>query len=1290
MPLSTKLAKFAVRIAALFLLMPIGGNDAQAQQPAVSYYYFYGFIGPVAGATVYPTPALACTEGFSQLFSPVAFKGVYTGGNSCDVVCIGNFTTQCGQLSVGRALIGDVVCPLGQEGFILPNGGASCSSAVVAQRKNLDKSCPSCRNPINPGTGNKTQRAIDYRGAGQFPLSMERVYNSLSPGRIGYWTGSYMQFLTYKGATPWVSQNASVQRQSGNSYLFANPPTPSSPWVSERDVKDALITYFNSGNSTAIAGWTYRSQRTEEVDLFDSGGALLQTTNRQGLVQRLGYSDGLGGMYYGSTSPTFATIHPETYVPATCLPPSGFVHQLDAAGQPVIPPSPPNLLCVEDAFGRQINFQRDVLGRIVRFSDPAGNIFAYEYSGTNGAIGANNVTKIIYPDGKSVIYHYNESAHTSGANLPNALTGITDENGVRFATYKYNAAGLAISSEHAGGVEKSNVSYAVPAPGQTTIAEVLGDPANPLTNSRVYAFALSNGVVKNTSVVDPATGQPTPCIDCGGSGATTFDTNGNVSSRTDWNGNKTCFGYDLARNLETRRIEGLASGANCAALLTGTPSLTAPARMVSTVWHPEWRLPVQIAEPLRITTMSYGAAADPNPGNRGSMLSRSVQATTDATGALGLAAQPAGTARVWTNTYNANGSVLTMDGPRTDAADTTTYTYYPNNDADIGKRGNVATVTNAAGHVTQITAYNAHGQPLTIIDPNGLTTQLTYDVRQRLTARNVGGETTTYEYDGVGQLTKVTLPDQSFVTYTYDAAHRLTAMADNLGNRIAYTLDLMGNRTQEEVFDPANQLAQKRSRVYNAINRLTQEIGATNQTTQYEYDNQGNLTKVTDPLNRITTNSYDALNRLAAMTQPQITLPGGGTVNPVVAYGYDGLDQLVQVTDPRSLVTRYTYDGLGNMSAQQSPDTGSTTATFDAAGNVLTRTDSAGRTSTYTYDALNRVITASHAQSGQPTVSYTYTYDQGTAGNFGKGRLTQIAEASGNINYTYDVHGRVTSETRGITGNTATTAYTYDAAGRLNRITYPSGRIVDYSFDALGRIAGVTTRQDANAAPQTVVSNVSYHPFRSDAGGVTGFTLGNGRVHTRSVDLDGRIASYTQAGQNIAIAYDNASNITGIGPNTYGYDALNRLTSAVTNNAGAATHGYAYDATGNRLQTTGANPATLTVDSQSNRLATLQTPAGTRTMQYDLAGAIINDGNAQFGYDARNRMVSSTVGGNTTQYEINALGERVRKTNGAGLNTAGSIFHYDRQGKLIAETNAQGQVVREILYLLDLPVGVFQ
>src|SRR5204862_2937645 len=128
-----------------------------------------------------------------------------------------------------------------------------------------------------------------------------------------------------------------------------------------------------------------------------------------------------------------------------------------------------------------------------------------------------------------------------------------------------------------------------------------------------------------------------------------------------------------------------------------------------------------------------------------------------------------------------------MNGPRTDVNDVTTYTYYANTDADLGKRGNVATIANALGHVTSITAYNAHGQPLTIIDPNGLTTNLSYDSRQRLTSRNVGGEITSYDYDGVGQLTKLTLPDGSFLSYSYDAAHRLTAMSDSLGNRIAYT-----------------------------------------------------------------------------------------------------------------------------------------------------------------------------------------------------------------------------------------------------------------------------------------------------------------------------------------------------------------------------------------------------------------------------------------------------------------------------------------------------------------------
>src|SRR5262249_23688547 len=222
-----------------------------------------------------------------------------------------------------------------------------------------------------------------------------------------------------------------------------------------------------------------------------------------------------------------------------------------------------------------------------------------------------------------------------------------------------------------------------------------------------------------------------------------------------------------------------------------------------TAWDTNFRLATQIAEPLRVTTNTY----DPNGalcGARGALCSKTIQPTSDTNGSLGFSATAAGSPRSWTYTYNSNGSVLTVNGPRTDVSDVTTYTYYANDDADLGKRGNVATITNAAGHVTSITAYNAHGQPLTIVDPNGLTTMLAYDGRQRVTSRSVGTETTSYNYDNVGQLTKVTLPDSSYLSYSYDGAHRLTDISDSLGNRISYTLDAMGNRTQEQVFDPAS------------------------------------------------------------------------------------------------------------------------------------------------------------------------------------------------------------------------------------------------------------------------------------------------------------------------------------------------------------------------------------------------------------------------------------------------------------------------------------------------------
>ncbi len=136
----------------------------------------------------------------------------------------------------------------------------------------------------------------------------------------------------------------------------------------------------------------------------------------------------------------------------------------------------------------------------------------------------------------------------------------------------------------------------------------------------------------------------------------------------------------------------------------------------------------------------------------------------------------------------------------------------------------LASVTNPLGKVTQITAYNGYGQ-LTLVDPNNVSTTMTYDARGRLLTEQIAGETTQFEYDPAGNLKKVTQPDGSWVSFSYDAAARLTQTQDNLGNQVVYTLDNASNRVAEEVKDLSGILRRRITRVYDALNRLQAVTG---------------------------------------------------------------------------------------------------------------------------------------------------------------------------------------------------------------------------------------------------------------------------------------------------------------------------------------------------------------------------------------------------------------------------------------------------------------------------------
>ena len=107
--------------------------------------------------------------------------------------------------------------------------------------------------------------------------------------------------------------------------------------------------------------------------------------------------------------------------------------------------------------------------------------------------------------------------------------------------------------------------------------------------------------------------------------------------------------------------------------------------------------------------------------------------------------------------------------------------------------------------------------------------------------------------------------------------------------------------------------------------------------------------------------------------------------------------------------------------------------------------------------------------------------------------------------FSYDARGNLIREARVIAGQNYTILRAYDAADHLISLTYPSGRVVNYGRDAVGRIISVRTGINAAATPVTVADGAVYAPF----GPLTRLTFGNGIVLSRTYDQDYRLRAQT-------------------------------------------------------------------------------------------------------------------------------------------------------------------------------------
>jgi len=1038
--------------------------------------------------------------------------------------------------------------------------------------KNTPQSCPVEGNPVNPATGNKHQIEIDYASSGNSLLQFKRYYSSSSQFSLHLtpWsyhpTGSGWRFSYMRKVIEDIGGNdLTIVRDDGQQFEFTQT---AGVWNSDMDVVYSIAKLFDLGMNHI--GWEVVDMN-DSIETYDVDGKLTSIESK-GKTINLVYdlSIALGGDDDSTTLDT-----------------------------------------VTDHAGRVISLKYALIkGKptLDKMIDPEGNEYLYEYE-----VPFKTLISITYPDDTPLDSTDNPTKEYlyENFNLPNFLTGIIDENNERYATWSYDTMGRAISSEHANGAEKFTFTYNTN--GTTTVTDLLG-------SSRIYTFIDQYDVTKTSSVSGDQ------CNYCGGQDqAITYDANGFVASRTDFEGNITTY-VNNAQGLQTSRTE--ASG-------------TLDARTITTDWHGTLRLPIKITESGKETTFTYNSD--------GLMLTRTETDTVTFDSST------------TTYTYDLDGNVLTIDGPRTNIDDVITYTY------SSGNRATMSIDPDGAGsappQVTNFTSYDNSGRLLSMTDPNGVVTTMAYDARGRLITRTLAVGTSaeainSFEYDVAGNLIKITLPNNQALSYSYDAANRLTRITDSQNNYIEYTLDNHGNRTKEDIVDEFGNLKRRQTRVFDQLSQLIQTVGGESQLTIYGYDYNGNQTSVLDPLSRTTTSAYDALDRLITQTDAN---------SNNTTYDYDAHDNLTSVTDPRGLVTTYTYDGLDNLTQLTSPDTGITTYTYDDAGNRLTQTDARGITATYTYDALNRVTTISYPDT---SLNVTYTYDQGS---HGIGRLTSVTDSSGTTDYTYDERGNLLTESKLISGMSYLMSYSYNLDNTLSSITYPSGRVAEYFYNSISQINQVTTTYSGNT--DIVAANINYLPF----GPVLNFTLGNGLAITNTYDQDYRITDIlSPAIMDLGMTYDAANNISVITDGldntrdqSFTYDSLDRLTDA---DGIYGVHDYTYDANGNRLtETVDLITDTYTYHTTSNQINDINLNAYT----LDLAGNVTNDTSNLYSYSDANRMATMLGGSGSATYTYNAKGERTIKTTG----TATTVYHFDQSGNLIAETDVLGNTQVEYIYL---------
>lgn len=587
--------------------------------------------------------------------------------------------------------------------------------------------------------------------------------------------------------------------------------------------------------------------------------------------------------------------------------------------------------------------------------------------------------------------------------------------------------------------------------------------------------------------------------------------------------------------------------------------------------------------------------------------------------------------------------------------------------------------TDPEGRTTTI-AYDATGRVASETGPDSLADGYSYDYDKtkreyyvRHTATDGRVTERWYDREGIENRRAVNGSDQS--TVIYDGRNKI--VTDRRGLKTAYERDEWDNVTKTIYPDGSSE-----STVYDyRFDLPTKKTDALGRVTEYEYDAKGNLLKMTEAagttLARVTEYSYDAYGQ--RKTQKRV----GDTDTPdaITQYDYDDYGNLTAVTDPELHVTRYTHNVRGDVLTRTDANDHAWASTYNAKGWLLTQTDPENHTVAFGYDKVGNRISVKDARLSITEQTYdvrnrrkSSTDREGHASSYGydsAGRLTAITDPLANVvKLGYDAEGRLLTQTDPA-GNVITQVYDQGGGangnttypGHLAGIQYPTFRQT-YDYDARGRrVATINHLSDT----EKQITRSSYDAV----GNRISSTDAAGRVTQYKYDALARLIEIIDPkGQSTTFGYDLRNNLVSVtDPNghttRYEYDKVDRKTKELRPLGQA--YSYAYDPAGN--------------------LTAMTDPVGRRTeYQYDKANRLVQqrhfapatatpERTVDFGYDTNGNLISWSDGSYSAAYTYDNNDRKLTETVDYGAFSLSYSYTYDAAGNKASYTGPDAATV---------------